>query len=391
MRLPIRSFFVAAAIAMGGAAAQSPCSDATGWTPRTAFESDVDFTADPIAQIQSHLASVVADLRDADVAHLAVSARATRSKLIAELAEYAAAGVFPQNNLRDYPTPVFIDDDGRACAVGHLMLVSDGAETALRVADEQNTAYIPDITIPGVLAWMERSGLTPLECAHIQPTYGPCGLFPGAPFTIPVCSSTVPTNGPFGVPARLEICGSGEVARNDLTLHATFLPQDAVGVFLVSQSRAYVPMAYGGRRTLCLGGDVRRLSGAPFSASSHGCGGWCSYVGSATVDLTSMPTSAGSIAVQPGETWIFQAWFRESNPSPDQQLHGRCGDQLLLISWATGVRYHATYLREARCHDRLPRTGGDHSIGYAVRSVERPLGIELVIANNTSPIANTAT
>ena len=316
MRLPIQSFFVAAAIAMVDAAAQSPCPDSTGWTPRTAFESDVDFTADPVPQIQAHLAAVIADLKVADVSHLAESARATRSQLIAELAEYAAAGVFPQNNVRDYPTPVFIDDGGRACAVGHLMLISDGAETARRVADEQNTAYVPDITVPGVLAWMERSGLTPSDCAHIQPTYGPCGLFPGGPFTISVCSSTVPTNGPFGLPARLEICGSGEVARNDLTLHATFLAQNALGVFLVSQSRAYVPMAYGGRGTLCLGGDVRRLSGAPFSASSHGCGGWCSYVGSATVDLTTMPTSAGAIAVQPGETWIFQAWFRESNPSP---------------------------------------------------------------------------
>ena len=34
------------------------------------------------------------------------------------------------------------------------------------------------------------------------------------------------------------------------------------------------------------------------------------------LDLTSVPTPAGPVAVQPGETWYWQAWFRDNNPTP---------------------------------------------------------------------------
>ena len=32
------------------------------------------------------------------------------------------------------------------------------------------------------------------------------------------------------------------------------------------------------------------------------------------LDLTNTPTPGGPVAIQPGETWRFQLWFRDKNP-----------------------------------------------------------------------------
>lgn len=41
-------------------------------------------------------------------------------------------------------------------------------------------------------------------------------------------------------------------------------------------------------------------------------GGGCMAAPSSTpVDLTALPQGAGTIAVQPGETWYFQRWHRD--------------------------------------------------------------------------------
>ena len=34
------------------------------------------------------------------------------------------------------------------------------------------------------------------------------------------------------------------------------------------------------------------------------------------LDLLNTPTPAGPVAILPGETWYFTAWFRDSNPGP---------------------------------------------------------------------------
>ena len=62
-------------------------------------------------------------------------------------------------------------------------------------------------------------------------------------------------------------------------------------------STASLPVAGG---TLCIGAPLYRLT--PVQASSQGQLG-------VTVDLTAPPAPAGTI--QPGQTWLFQLWYRD--------------------------------------------------------------------------------
>ena len=125
------------------------------------------------ARIREHLSSVETYLRSQDTSHLTPALREAREKNIARLHEYWTAGVFPGNTLRNYPTPIFIDPTGRACAVGYLMMESGWEEAARKVAEGENLAYVNDIETPEVAEWLGQSGLTAQEAAWIQPEYGP--------------------------------------------------------------------------------------------------------------------------------------------------------------------------------------------------------------------------
>lgn len=137
-------------------------------------------------RLQTHLAYVEGLLRAEDTAHLSADQRARRMKLLDELRTYWQTGVFPRNTARPGRTPVFIDDDGRLCAVGHLVAQSAGRAAAERINADFQFALIRDITLPLLDEWAEENGFTRHELAMIQPMYpcesenpGDCGLFPG--------------------------------------------------------------------------------------------------------------------------------------------------------------------------------------------------------------------
>ncbi|MEL6429361.1 MAG: right-handed parallel beta-helix repeat-containing protein [Planctomycetota bacterium] len=108
-----------------------------------------------------------------------------------------------------------------------------------------------------------------------------------------------------GRSGRIRATGSLDVADLDLTLRAEDLPPQQFGIFLASRRAGLAPMA-GGLGTLCLGGNVGRFN-APGQILSSGLGGAFAL----TVDLGAIPELAGLVAVQPGETWRFQAWHRD--------------------------------------------------------------------------------
>lgn len=149
----------------------APLALADEWQPRSVYDWTSDPTRSEVLRIQDHLGFVVDLLRERDVSHLDAETRRNRARCIERLEEYRSDGTFPRNIGRDHPTPVFIDEGGRACAVADLMIASGACELARTVADAQNTAYVPDITIPGVGEWMSEHGLSLEECAMIQPTY----------------------------------------------------------------------------------------------------------------------------------------------------------------------------------------------------------------------------
>jgi hypothetical protein len=78
---------------------------------------------------------------------------------------------------------------------------------------------------------------------------------------------------------------------------------------LASRSQGHLVGAGGSQGDLCVGGFIGRYS-LPGQIKNSGATGSFSLV----IDLAAMPQPAGSVAVQAGETWYFQAWYRDANP-----------------------------------------------------------------------------
>ncbi|MEE8467530.1 MAG: choice-of-anchor B family protein [Planctomycetota bacterium] len=109
-----------------------------------------------------------------------------------------------------------------------------------------------------------------------------------------------------GTGARIVAQGSDVAVQNDLTLVAYNLPVSKSGYFLVSATQAFIPLPPGSQGTLCLGGQIGRYAK---QVQSSGPGGSFSLA----IDLGALPVKPPH-AVQPGETWNFQAWFRDTHP-----------------------------------------------------------------------------
>ena len=109
-----------------------------------------------------------------------------------------------------------------------------------------------------------------------------------------------------GHPGIQTVVGSSVVAENELTLVASRLPDSSFGYFLASRTQGFVPNAGGSAGNLCLGGTVGRFTAQIFNTGTTGSA-------AVPVNLGAFPTPTGPVAVQPGETWHFQAWHRDSS------------------------------------------------------------------------------
>lgn len=115
---------------------------------------------------------------------------------------------------------------------------------------------------------------------------------------------TVPHSG--GTAASIDATGSNLAGGNPLTLVATSMPPQQFGLFLTS--RAFDPAGSSvASGQLCLAGTVGRF---PDVLTSGGEGSFA-----LEVDTQRLP-QAILTAAQSGETWHFQAWFRDSDPTP---------------------------------------------------------------------------
>lgn len=108
-----------------------------------------------------------------------------------------------------------------------------------------------------------------------------------------------------GMPAAIAAFGSDVVDDGDLTLTAADLPSAEFGYFLAAKAPGFVATPPGSEGNLCLGGTIGRFSQ---DVQSSGTEGFFSMA----VDLTDVPQLG---AVQAGESWFFQAWFRDHNPT----------------------------------------------------------------------------
>lgn len=110
-----------------------------------------------------------------------------------------------------------------------------------------------------------------------------------------------------GAPAEIEGQGSSRLLDNDLDIVAYTLPLFANGYFVVSSQQGFVASPGGSQGNLCLGGALGRYIAQAGSSGATG-------VLSVAVDVTSVPQPNGTVAIQPGETWSFQCWYRDANP-----------------------------------------------------------------------------
>ncbi|MCP3919283.1 MAG: hypothetical protein GY711_27405 [bacterium] len=118
------------------------------------------------------------------------------------------------------------------------------------------------------------------------------------------CFPAIPNSS--GLPATIRATGSTSAAANSLTLVAEQLPAGQFGYFLAGQTQGFFTPP-GSQGVICLSGTIGRFNQIAQIIQGPS--------GSLAVDLTAIPVSP-PVAVQPGETWNFQCWFRDNNPVP---------------------------------------------------------------------------
>lgn len=138
------------------------------------------------------------------------------------------------------------------------------------------------------------------------------------PITVPplgfnYCSSN---SNSTGAVATLTAFGSAVVSDDQFALEAGALPANTFGLFLCSRSQATVPLAGGSQGVLCLGGQIGRFNAQVGQASSAGVYTMCTQgcAPGQSFSLSAVPQQNGTVAIQPGETWSFQFWFRDTVP-----------------------------------------------------------------------------
>jgi len=107
-----------------------------------------------------------------------------------------------------------------------------------------------------------------------------------------------------GVEASISASGSSTVASNDLSLLASDVPPGRFGYFLMSETQGFIPLFSGSQGNFCLGSPFVRFAQQGMTANASG-------ELMLNVDYFSLPN--GSF-ILPGDTWNFQAWFRDQNP-----------------------------------------------------------------------------
>jgi hypothetical protein len=105
----------------------------------------------------------------------------------------------------------------------------------------------------------------------------------------------------------------GSAAQGFVLLSARQLPPGASGYFLNSMNQGLFANAGGSQGTLCLAGSIGRYTAQVFASSPEGHA-------SLQLDLSNTPTLHGFVAISAGQTWSFQAWYRDRNPNSTSNL-----------------------------------------------------------------------
>ncbi len=128
---------------------------------------------------------------------------------------------------------------------------------------------------------------------------------PSLPLGTPECGANPNST---GRPGSIQAFGSRVISDGALRLVASDLPNASTGYFLTSRQAGFVALPGGSQGNLCLAGPIGRyVSQIGFTAGD----GFFSF----TIDSASMPQPTGTVPTLAGETWRFQCWFRDANPT----------------------------------------------------------------------------
>jgi len=109
-----------------------------------------------------------------------------------------------------------------------------------------------------------------------------------------------------GVQGTIQITGTRKLSCNAVTLKAAALHLPSFGFFITSTQAGNVSNPAGSEGVLCLGGTIGRYQTPDQVQFSFATGTF-----QLTIDLQNLPTSLGLVAGSVGETWRFQAWYRD--------------------------------------------------------------------------------
>ena len=110
-----------------------------------------------------------------------------------------------------------------------------------------------------------------------------------------------------GISGEISAQGSDVAADNNVVLSTSSLPQNSFGFFLTSQAQGFTQNPGGSSGNLCLSGSIGRYVGAGQIQQADAAGGI-----SLPLDLTAIPQPTGFVAAASGDTWSYQAWYRDS-------------------------------------------------------------------------------
>ena len=113
-----------------------------------------------------------------------------------------------------------------------------------------------------------------------------------------------------GLGAQLSARGTSEASENRLQFRLTQAPPGGFAMLLNSQMSGMSTPA-GSSGTLCLGGLLGRYNRPGEYGQISAQGQW-----DLRPDLANTPTALGVTVVQTGQSWHFQAWFRDLDPGP---------------------------------------------------------------------------
>jgi hypothetical protein len=142
------------------------------------------------------------------------------------------------------------------------------------------------------------------SCTTAPGSSGPCTGGGGTAIGTNYCTANANST---GSPAAMSGFGSDLVSANHVELTASGMPNSQFGYFIASATQGFVPNPGGSQGNLCILGNMARFNAQIANSGSAGSIG-------AIVDVDAVPLGSGPVAIMPGETWNFQAWYRDLNP-----------------------------------------------------------------------------